>query len=174
MHRTSHKEPSYVVVPPIAISKLSGHRSGAMTPRLVRLGRCYRCLHTWRMRRRRPHLCPRCKSRFYDVPLVKPVTLGNGQGIEQIIEAHRGKIHAICREAGVDGLWVFGSVRRREARRTSDVDLLVSWKQPASLMEFASLIDRLSIELGRKVDLVDQDALHWAMAPRILSEAVPV
>jgi len=119
-------------------------------------------------------MCPQCKSRLYDVPFVQPVTLGSGQGIEQIIEPHRVKILEICREAGVEGLWVFGSVRRREARRTSDVDLLVTWKQPASLLELAGLIDRLSSELGRKVELVDRDALHWAMTPQVLSEAVPV
>src|SRR5271169_859421 len=127
-----------------------------MTPRLVRSSRCYHCLHTWRMRRRRPELCPRCKSRRYGVPLIRGVTLGSGQGIEENLEPHRVRVLEICREAGVDGLCVFGSVRRREARRTSDVDLLVSWKQPISLLEFAGLIDRLSSELGRKVELVDR------------------
>jgi len=119
-------------------------------------------------------MCPRCKSHRFDVPVIKPVVLGNGQGIEQVIEPHRGRILELCREAGVDGLWVFGSVRRREARRTSDLDLLVTWKHPASLLEFAGLIDRLSVEIGRKVELVDRDALHWAMAPQVLSEAIPV
>jgi predicted nucleotidyltransferase len=106
--------------------------------------------------------------------MVEPVALGKGLGIEQIIEPHRVKILELCRAAGVDGLWVFGSVRRREARRNSDVDLLVTWKHSASLLEFASLIDGLSSELGRRVELVDRDALHWAMAPQVLNEAVPV
>jgi predicted nucleotidyltransferase len=119
-------------------------------------------------------MCPRCKSRLYDVPSVQPLALGSGKGIEDIIEPHRVKILEICREAGVDGLWVFGSVRRREARDTSDVDLLVTWTRPVSLLEFSGLIDRLSSEIGQRVELVDRDALHWAMAPQVLSEAVPV
>jgi len=39
-----------------------------MTKRLVRMGHCYRCNHTWRMRRRVPSLCPRCKSGLYATP----------------------------------------------------------------------------------------------------------
>jgi uncharacterized protein len=119
-------------------------------------------------------MCPRCKSRFYGVPALRPVTLGDGEGIEQIIDPHRVKLLEIGREAGVEGLWVFGSVRRKEARRSSDVDLLVTWKRPVSLLEFAGLVDRLSSELGRTVELVDRDSLHWAMAPQILTEAVPI
>jgi uncharacterized protein len=106
--------------------------------------------------------------------MIRPVTLGHGEGIEQIIEPHRVKLLEIGREAGVEGLWVFGSVRRKEARRSSDVDLLVTWKRPVSLLELAGLVDRLSSELGRRVELVDRDSLHWAMAPQILTEAVPV
>jgi predicted nucleotidyltransferase len=145
-----------------------------MTPRLVRMGRCYRCLHTWRMRRRHSTMCPRCKSRLYAVPDIRPVSLGDGEGIEQIIEPHRVRLLEIGREAGIEGLWVFGSVRRKEARRSSDVDLLVTWKRPVSVLEVAGLVDRLSSELGRKVELVDRESLHWAMAPQIFTEAVPV
>jgi predicted nucleotidyltransferase len=119
-------------------------------------------------------MCPRCKSRLYGVPVIRPIALGQGEGIEQIVEPHRVKLLEIAREAGVEGLWVFGSVRRNEARRSSDVDLLVTWKRPVSLLELAGLIDRLSSELGRRVELVDRDSLHWAMAPQTLTEAVPV
>jgi len=56
--------------PPIAIGKFYVNNSLVypMTKRLVRIGRCYRCNHTWQMRRRVPSLCPRCKSRLYDTP----------------------------------------------------------------------------------------------------------
>lgn len=36
-----------------------------MTKRLVRMAHCYRCNHKWRMRRRVPSFCPRCKSKLY-------------------------------------------------------------------------------------------------------------
>jgi uncharacterized protein len=145
-----------------------------VTPRLTRMARCYRCLHEWQMRRRRSRFCPRCKSRQYDVPVVRPLRLGRGSGIEEIIGPHRAKLLEIARESGIEGLWVFGSVRRRDARQGSDVDLLVTWKRPASLLTFAGVVDRMSTELGRRVELVDRDALHWAIAPAVLAEAVPL
>lgn len=126
------------------------------------------------MRRRRPTICPRCKSRFYDVPQVRPVNLGKGMGIAEIIEPHRARVLELTRRAGAEGVWVFGSVRRKEANRTSDVDLLVTWKHPVSLLTFAALVDDLEGELGRRVELVDRESLHWAMAPQVLAEALPV
>lgn len=87
---------------------------------------------------------------------------------------HRIRILDLSRRLGVEGLWVFGSVRRREALRTSDVDLLVKWKAEASLTDVATLLGELEAELGRRVDLVDYDAIHWALRPQILSEAVPL
>jgi predicted nucleotidyltransferase len=102
------------------------------------------------------------------------VVLGHGQGINEIIEPHRIRIIEFARDVGVEGLWVFGSVRRNEASRGSDVDLLVTWKRPVSLLTFAKLVDCLSTELGRRVELVDRDSLHWALAPQVLADAVPV
>ena len=93
-----------------------------MTKRLKRMGRCFRCLHTWRLRSRRPSLCPRCKSRFYDVPRIHPLRIGNQQGVAEILTPHRGRILEIMGEEGAEALWVFGSVRRSEATSRSDVD----------------------------------------------------
>jgi uncharacterized protein len=126
------------------------------------------------MRRRRSSICPRCKSRLYDVPVVRPVVLGTRQGIDEILGPHRDVVLRLARNAGADGLWVFGSVRRRDAGPRSDVDLLVTWKPTVSLLDIATLADALDSELGRRVELVNRDDLHWAMAPQILSEAVPL
>jgi predicted nucleotidyltransferase len=145
-----------------------------MTRRRRRIGRCYRCLHTWVMRRRRPSICPRCKSRFYDVPVVRPLKPGRGLGIPEVVSPHRDRVLGIMREGGAEALWVFGSVRRAEANRRSDIDLLVRWRKPVSLLEKASFLVKLEQEFGRKVDLVDWSAVHWALAPQIHSEAVPL
>jgi uncharacterized protein len=145
-----------------------------MTRRSVRIGRCYRCVYSWRMRRRRPSMCPRCKSTLYNVPVIAPVRIGKGLGVEEIIGPHRTRILRIAREEGVEAMWVFGSVRRREATERSDVDLLVRWGRFASLFEVGRFRTRLEQELGRKVDLVDRGAVHWAMAHQVEAEAVPL
>ncbi len=69
---------------------------------------------------------------------------------------------------------VFGSVRRREARPDSDVDLLVVWKRnhrPMAFLDFPLELERL---LDRAVDVVTEDSLHWSVRPRVESEAVPL
>jgi len=140
-----------------------------------RPGRCYRCVYTWTIRgMRRPATCPRCKSRLYNVPEIRPPKLGRGLGIEELLHPHRDEILAAARRYGADRLWVFGSVRRREATRSSDVDLMVRWARPHSLLERMSLASELESILGRRVDLVNDGGLHWAIAPQVESERVPL
>lgn len=75
---------------------------------------------------------------------------------------------------GVDRIWVFGSVRRREATHSSDVDLMVRWRRPHSLLDRVSLATELETILGRRVDLVNEGGLHWAITPQVESERVPL
>jgi uncharacterized protein len=69
---------------------------------------------------------------------------------------------------------VFGSVRRSEAGPTSDVDLLVDRHPETSLIDRAALVNELEQILGRKVDVVPEEALHWLVRPQVLFEAVPL
>lgn len=140
-----------------------------------RTSRCYRCVYTWTLRgSRRPALCPRCKSRLYGTPKIRPVIPGAGLGIEELLQPHRDEIVATVRRFGVDRLWVFGSVRRREAAESSDVDLMVRWTRPHSLLDRAALLLELESVLGRRVELVNEGGLHWAIAPQVESEKVPL
>lgn len=134
---------------------------------------CFRCIHSWRSRRaRKPSLCPRCKSRRYEVPRLLPITLGNGLGMPEIVTPIRQEILRIASRYGVRRIWVFGSVRRREATPFSDLDLLVEWRRPASLLDVAGLRVDLRMLVGRGVDVVDRHSLHWALEPQIEAEKV--
>lgn len=145
-----------------------------MTRRLVRFGHCYRCIYTWRMRYRNPKVCPRCKSKYWNVPKILPLRLGHGLGAEEILGPHRGTILRLARRHGASRVRIFGSVRRREAGRDSDVDLLLDWKRGTSLLDVARF--RLDVQdlLGRKVDTVEPGNLHWAIRPQVESEAIPL
>lgn len=138
------------------------------------MGHCYRCVYTWRMRRRVPTMCPRCKSRLYDTPEIHPIAEGKGLGISEIIAPHRSEILHVARRFGVSRVWVFGSVRRREAAQGSDVDLMVSWVRPHSLLQRVALQQALETVLGRPVDLVNRGGLHWSIEPQVEAEAVPL
>ncbi len=141
-----------------------------MIPRL----HCYRCVYTWTPVRSPVRMCPRCKSKLWDVPKLRPVKLGSGLGVEDILLPHRTAIRRLARKYGVDRIFVFGSVRRREATQTSDVDLMVRWKRTVSLLDRAGLRSDLEKTLGRPVDLVNEGGLHWSIRPQVEAEAVPL
>lgn len=140
-----------------------------------RTGHCYRCLHVWRIRRApRPAVCPRCSSRLWSVPKLRPIRLGNGLGTEDVLLPHRDEILRLASRYGVKSVRVFGSVRRHEARPDSDVDLLVVWKRDHRPMAFLDLPLELEKLLGRGVDVVSEGSLHWSIRPTVVSEAVPL
>ncbi|MGI0055589.1 MAG: nucleotidyltransferase family protein [Thermoplasmata archaeon] len=117
-------------------------------------------------------MCPRCKSKLYTEAKVQPIRLGNGLGIPELITPHRQEVLRIAHRFGALRIWVFGSVRRREATRRSDVDLLVEWGRPTSLLGVAGLRIELRKALGREVDLVNRHGVHWALDPQIEAEKV--
>jgi uncharacterized protein len=137
-------------------------------PRLT----CLRCGYSWSPVRSPVVRCSRCKSKYWDVPRIRPVQLGKGLGIEEVILPYRDAILALARKYGAKELRVFGSVRRREATAKSDVDLLVEWNRPVSLLAYAGLRSDLEDVLGRKVDLANRGGLHPAIEPQIEAEAV--
>lgn len=80
----------------------------------------------------------------------------------------------IMEQYQVKSLGIFGSFVRQEQRADSDLDLLVTFVEPPSLLRFIELENYLSDQLGIQVDLVMQDALKPALGSQILQEAVPV
>ena len=72
-------------------------------------------------------------------------------------------------------LGIFGSYVRGEAKKRSDLDLLVEIDDPKmSLLRFIALENYLSDLLGVKVDLVEKQTLKPAIGRHILEEAEAV
>ena len=69
---------------------------------------------------------------------------------------------------------VFGSYIRKEQRKNSDLDLLVTFSKTPGLLEFIKLENYLSDMLGIKVDLVMKDSLKPRLRPYILNEVVAI
>ena len=136
---------------------------------------CYRCAYVWRPASSlEPRICPRCKSALWNVPILRRIAQGRGQGIAQILAPHRFRVLDAARRRGFGHVRVFGSVRRSEATRSSDVDLLVDRDPGTSLLDRAALTEELESILHRKVDVVPEEALHWLVRPQVLFEAVPL
>jgi predicted nucleotidyltransferase len=117
-------------------------------------------------------MCPRCKSKLWNVPKLRPVRLGDALGIEEILGPHRKEIIALARKHGYGRVKVFGAVRRREATESSDVDLMVTPIRRTSLLDKAALEVDLEELIGREVDVVHEGSLHWAMRPQAEFEAM--
>ncbi len=75
---------------------------------------------------------------------------------------------------GVEQLEIFGSYVRGEAKVASDLDLLVTFVAPPTLLEFIELENFLSDTLGVRVDLVMKESLKPHIGEVILAEAQPV
>lgn len=74
----------------------------------------------------------------------------------------------------VKEIGIFGSYARGKEKRRSDVDLLVEFTEPVSLLDFIKIENYLTDVLGIKVDLVMKDVLKPRIGKHILSEVVNV
>lgn len=78
------------------------------------------------------------------------------------IKLPQKEIKAFCQKWKVSELSLFGSVLSKDFRSDSDIDVLVSFKAGADwgLFEFVDMLDELEIIFGRKVDMVEKEALR--------------
>jgi hypothetical protein len=95
--------------------------------------------------------------------------------VEQLLSTLRAHLPELREQYHVRNLWAFGSYVRGEAKRRSDLDLLVEFDdRPLTLLKFIHLENYLSDLLGVKVDLVERSVLKPAIGRYILEEVVPV
>lgn len=87
--------------------------------------------------------------------------------IEKILKEN---IQNLKRDYHLDSIGIFGSFLREEQNQDSDVDILVDFKKPISLIKFIRLENDLSKILGIKVDLVMRKALKPNIGKVILEE----
>ncbi len=74
----------------------------------------------------------------------------------------KDKIAEFCRRWKITQMAFFGSVLREDFNQESDIDILVSFapNAPWGLFELVDMQDELARILGRKVDLVEREALR--------------
>jgi len=84
------------------------------------------------------------------------------------------KLIDICRKNDVTRIGIFGSFVRGEATDQSDIDVLVTFSSPKSLLAFVALERDLSEALGRRVDLLTEAAISPYLRDRIKKELVVI
>jgi predicted nucleotidyltransferase len=94
--------------------------------------------------------------------------------VSELVRERRDDILRIAARHGACNVRLFGSTARKDAGPDSDVDLLVDVAPIHSAWFPAGLILDLEALLGRKIDVVTEDALHWYIHDQVLEEAVPL
>jgi predicted nucleotidyltransferase len=83
------------------------------------------------------------------------------------------EIVPILKRNDVEFVGLFGSLARGEGDAESDIDFLVRFRKPKSLLEIISLEQELSDIAGRKVEIITEGSLHPYLAPFIYKDLKP-
>ena len=90
------------------------------------------------------------------------------------IEKIKEKILPILKKYNVKRAGMFGSVARAEARKDSDIDILVELPDGATLFDLVGLKIELEERLKRKVDVLTYNSIYHLLKERILSEEIGI
>jgi len=97
---------------------------------------------------------------------TKPLNL---RTITNILKEHTEELKE---KYGVKEIAIFGSYVRGEQKKRSDLDILVEFEEPISLLEFVALERHLGEIIGENVDLVMKSALKPRIGKHILEEVI--
>jgi predicted nucleotidyltransferase len=100
-----------------------------------------------------------------ETPMVSPEVLE-----KSAISVDYTRLQRLCELYQVAYLGVFGSVARGTLHDTSDIDLLVRFKEPVSLLRFIEFEYQLAELFSRPIDLVTQNALSPYLKDRVLQD----
>ena len=84
------------------------------------------------------------------------------------------KIIPILKKNNVVRAGIFGSYARGEAKKRSDVDILIEIKKDVSLLDIIGIELKLKKILNRKVDLIEYSSIYPLLKDRILNEEVRI
>ncbi len=93
---------------------------------------------------------------------------------EAFLKEKRDAILQIAAKHGVTSIRVFGSVARGEAGEDSDVDFLIEVGGPTTPWFPGGLVADLEVLLGRRVSVVEADAIREPLRQAILREAAQI
>ena len=94
--------------------------------------------------------------------------------LEEIKEILKKQKPAIRTKYGVKEIGIFGSYVRGEQKKKSDVDVLVEFEKPISLLKLVNLENFLADLIETKVDVVPKEDIRYELKERILKEVVYV
>jgi predicted nucleotidyltransferase len=89
--------------------------------------------------------------------------------IEKIIEEEKEKLLI---EYKIRNIGIFGSYAKNTAKEKSDIDLIVEFEEPVSLLGVIKAENYLTELLGIRVDLVPKEDIRKELKETILKEVI--
>lgn len=90
--------------------------------------------------------------------------------MKSLITNNRKKLLEICKRDDVVFMAIFGSFVTGDYKKDSDIDILVRFSKPKSLLELVRIERVLSEVLGRKTDLLTEASISPYLRGRIERE----
>ena len=87
--------------------------------------------------------------------------------IKEILRKHKKELKERYK---VKSIAIFGSYARNEQKETSDIDILIDYYEPISLLKLIELENYLSDLLGVKVDLITKNSIHNPYVKKSIEE----
>ena len=73
---------------------------------------------------------------------------------------------------GVEKIGIFGSFARNEATNKSDLDVLITLKEPISYFKFFDLEKEIELLVGKKIDLATNEAIKSTIRPNVMKDLI--
>ncbi len=89
--------------------------------------------------------------------------------IKDILNKHRDELREKYK---ISEIGIFGSYIRGEQKKESDIDILVEFSEPISLLDLIAAENYIADLVGRKVDLVPREDIRPELKQVILEEVV--
>jgi len=81
------------------------------------------------------------------------------------------KLVEILKRYGAKKIEIFGSYARGEAKKVSDLDVIVEFKERKSLLDLVGIEQELEDKLGVKIDLLTKKSISPYLIEKIEKEA---
>lgn len=94
--------------------------------------------------------------------------------LDRIIVILKDLRNKIGKDFKAEIIGVFGSFGRGQQKKSSDVDILVDFKEGATLLDLVGLGDFLEEKLNRKVDIISRRAIRPELKDNILKEVINI
>ena len=94
--------------------------------------------------------------------------------MRKIPDEIREKIIAILTGYGAVKISIFGSFARGEERPDSDIDIIVRFKQPKSLIQLIGIEEEVKMAIDRNIDLLTENSISPYLVEAIRRDEVVI